>query len=54
MTLVKNSMNRQQHNIRTDALKVAHETAAGLFRAGFIDKATMRRFDALCLKAERR
>ena len=26
-----------------------HETAGGLHRAGVIDKATMRRFDALCL-----
>lgn len=26
-----------------------HEAAAGLFKAGFIDKQTMRRFDASCL-----
>lgn len=26
-----------------------HETAGGLHRAGVIDKATMRQFDALCL-----
>jgi len=26
-----------------------HETAAGLARAGILDKATMREFDALCL-----
>jgi putative transcriptional regulator len=26
-----------------------HKTAAGLHRAGLVDKATMREFDALCL-----
>ncbi|MBV9076515.1 MAG: DNA-binding transcriptional regulator [Methylobacteriaceae bacterium] len=30
-------------------LKVVHSTAAGLHRAGLVDKATMREFDALCL-----
>ncbi len=34
---------------RTDALAVAHKTAAGLHRAGVIDKGTMREFDASCL-----
>lgn len=47
-------MSSTRRRAASDALKVAHETATGLFRAGFIDKATMRRFDALCLKAERR
>jgi putative transcriptional regulator len=34
---------------RSDALAAVHETAAGLHRAGLIDRATMREFDALCL-----
>lgn len=34
---------------RSDALAVAHKTAAGLHRARAIDKGTMREFDASCL-----
>ena len=34
---------------RSDALEVAHKTAAGLARHGAIDKATMREFDVACL-----
>jgi putative transcriptional regulator len=36
---------------RTDngVLGTVHQTAVGLHRAGVIDKATMREFDALCL-----
>jgi len=34
----------------SDALKVAHETAKGLFKAGAIDQTTMNDFDALCLE----
>jgi putative transcriptional regulator len=30
-------------------LASVHETAAGLHKAGVLDKATMREFDALCL-----
>ena len=30
-------------------LASVHETAAGLHRAGILDKATMREFDALCV-----
>jgi len=30
-------------------LASVHKTAAGLFEAGIVDKATMREFDALCL-----
>ena len=30
-------------------LASVHKTAAGLHRAGLVDKATMREFDALCL-----
>jgi putative transcriptional regulator len=33
----------------TGILASVHETATGLHRAGVIDKATMREFDALCL-----
>lgn len=33
----------------TGVLASVHETAAGLHKAGVIDKATMREFDALCL-----
>ena len=36
---------------RSDALAVAHKTAAGLHRAGVIDKGTMREFDVSCLTA---
>ncbi len=34
---------------RSDALEVAHKTAAGLHRIGIIDKMTMREFDSACL-----
>ncbi len=34
---------------RSDALEAAHDAAAGLHRAGIIDKRTMREFDASCL-----
>jgi len=30
-------------------LASVHKTAAGLYKAGLVDKATMREFDALCL-----
>lgn len=33
----------------TGILASVHETVAGLHKAGVIDKATMREFDALCL-----
>lgn len=32
-------------------LASVHKTAAGLHRAGLVDKATMREFDAMCLTA---
>lgn len=35
---------------QTNILDTIHKTAAGLRRAGVIDKATMREFDTLCLK----
>ena len=34
---------------KSGILGTVHRTAAGLHRAGVIDKATMREFDALCL-----
>ncbi len=34
---------------RSKALAAAHETAAGLAKAGVLDKQTMRTFDELCL-----
>ena len=34
---------------RTDALAAIHDTASDLHRAGLVEVATMREFDALCL-----
>jgi len=34
---------------QSDILATVHESAAGLHKAGLIDQATMRDFDALCL-----
>jgi putative transcriptional regulator len=34
---------------RSDALEALHETTSGLYRAGLIDKQTMRNFDDSCL-----
>ena len=34
---------------RTEAAAAIHETAAGLYEAGIIDKQTMREFDESCL-----
>lgn len=34
---------------RSDAFEAIHSSAAGMLKAGTIDKATMRRFDASCL-----
>ena len=36
---------------RSDAFEAIHSSAEGMFRAGTIDKATMRRFDESCLTA---
>ena len=44
--MAKRASNRR---IESDILVTVHETAAGLHRSGIMDKATMRRFDALCL-----
>ncbi|OYW55538.1 MAG: transcriptional regulator [Hyphomicrobium sp. 32-62-53] len=42
-------MTKKALKYRSDALAVAHKTAAGLHRAGVIDKGTMREFDVSCL-----
>ena len=36
---------------KSDAFEAIHDTVAGMHRAGTIDKATMRDFDAACLTA---
>jgi len=36
---------------RSDAFEAIHSAVSGMARAGTIDKATMRRFDASCLAA---
>ena len=36
---------------KSDAFAAIHSNVAGMMRAGTIDKATMRRFDELCLTA---
>lgn len=36
---------------KSDAFEAIHSSAAGMFRVGTIDKATMRRFDESCLTA---
>ena len=42
-------MARIASKIESDILGTVHKTAAGLHRAGVVDKATMREFDVLCL-----
>src|SRR5258706_4318615 len=42
-------MSRRPRRTERDILATIHRTAAGLRRAGVIDKATMREFDAMCL-----
>ena len=39
----------QKRKFKSDAFAAIHSSAAGMFRAGTIDKATMRQFDASCL-----
>jgi putative transcriptional regulator len=36
---------------RSDAFEAIHSAVAGMYRAGTIDKATMREFDRACLSA---
>ena len=38
-----------KNKVEGGILASVHNTAAGLHRAGLMDKATMREFDALCL-----
>ena len=42
---------RKVTKAETDVLASVYETASGLHKAGLVDKATMREFDALCLTA---
>ncbi len=42
-------MAKMDTKAESDILQTVHKTASGLHRAGVIDKATMREFDALCL-----
>jgi putative transcriptional regulator len=42
-------MAAKRKKFRNDALEAAHDAAEGLYRAGVIDKRTMREFDASCL-----
>lgn len=34
---------------KSDAFEAIHSTVSGMYRAGTVDKATMRQFDATCL-----
>src|SRR6266568_2618684 len=38
-----------KRKVESGILASVHKTAAGLHKAGLVDKATMREFDALCL-----
>jgi len=42
-------MTTTSRKAETSILASVHKTAAGLHKAGLVDKATMREFDALCL-----
>ena len=42
-------MANKARETESEILRVVHKTAAGLHRAGVMDKATMREFDVLCL-----
>jgi putative transcriptional regulator len=46
-------MAKTANKTESGILGMVHKTAAGLHRAGLVDKATMREFDALCLTAIR-
>ena len=39
----------RNRNYKSDAFEAIHSSVAGMYRAGTIDKATMRRFDESCL-----
>jgi len=38
-----------KRNFKSDAFAAIHDNVAGMFRAGTVDKATMRHFDEACL-----
>lgn len=38
-----------KHKFKSDAFEAIHDAAQGLYRAGTLDKATMREFDESCL-----
>ena len=40
---------KKTRKVEMGILASVHETATGLHKAGAIDKATMREFDAICL-----
>jgi len=39
----------KNHKFKSDAFEAIHSNVAGMYRAGTVDKATMRSFDASCL-----
>ena len=41
----------KKRKYKSDAFEAIHSTVAGIYRAGTIDKTTMRSFDASCLTA---
>ena len=40
-----------KRKFKSDAFEAIHSSVAGMYRAGTIDKATMRKFDESCLAA---
>ena len=40
---------KTKKKFKSDAFEAAHSAVEGMYRAGTIDKATMRRFDVTCL-----
>jgi putative transcriptional regulator len=44
---------KKPRRYRSEALAAAHEAASDLYRAGSIDKLTMRKFDLMCLTSVR-
>lgn len=48
---VRPKRNARPKKFRSRLAEAIHETAAGLCRAGLLNKETMRKFDASCLMA---
>src|SRR6516165_9366572 len=44
----------QNRRYKSDAMEAIHSAVAGMYRAGTIDKATMREFDEACLTTPQR